>query len=309
MEFTGHVRVHMKDGLELPDRVSGLQRRHGRRDHSRADVVFARKDVWPGGGAVYDRAQDLLTVLDQAHVDVAPEADGKGAMSANAKTIALDRLHKFSRLDQTATITHDAETLTGDTANLYWTEDEKHLRLIELRGHASVTQAAGAAANSPPDMRGDDIDLTFHPDGQTLHLASIVGRTMIGSLTLIDETGRRSVAGSKVDLAVAPDGSTVTSLTAQKPVRVELPKTADNPARVITAQTLVSQGNEKEGLKQARFDGGVDFVETVPGTKARRTPCGRGNRRSRPRPQRQARRNRPRDVHAKCELHGRRRAR
>ena len=60
-------------------------------------------------------------------------------MSANAKTIALDRLHKVSRLDQAATITHDAETLTGDTANLYWTEDEKHLRLIELRGHASVT--------------------------------------------------------------------------------------------------------------------------------------------------------------------------
>ena len=220
-----------------------------------------------GVGAVYDRGQDLLTILDQSHVDVAPEPDGKGAMSANSKTLVLDRLHKFSRLDQTATITHEAETLTGDTANLYWTEDEKHLRLIELRGHASVTQAAGAAANSPPDMRGDDIDLTFHPDGQTLHLASIVGRTMIASLTLIDETGRRAVSGSKVSLAVAPDGSTVTSLVAQKPVRVELPKTVDNPARVITAQTLVSQGTEKEGLKQARFDGGAEFTETVPGVK------------------------------------------
>lgn len=267
MEFTGHVRVHMKDGLELLTEsavyndVTGGVTIPGPMSFSRGKMSGR------GVGAVYDRGQDLLTVLDQAHVDVAPEPEGKGAMSANAKTIALDRLHKVSRLDQAATITHDAETLTGDTANLYWTEDEKHLRLIELRGHASVTQAAGAAANSPPDMRGDDIDLTFHPDGQTLHLASIVGRTMIGSLTLIDETGRRSVAGSKVDLAVAPDGSTVTSLTAQKPVRVELPKTADNPARVITAQTLVSQGNEKEGLKQARFDGGVDFVETVPGTK------------------------------------------
>ncbi|HKW03285.1 MAG TPA: LptA/OstA family protein [Vicinamibacterales bacterium] len=267
MEFTGHVRVHMKDGLELlsdsavyDDATGGVE--------IPGPMSFSRgKMSGRGVGAVYDRGQDLLTVQDQSHIDVAPGEDGKGAMSANAKTVAVDRLHKQTRLDVAATLTHDAETLAGDTANLYWTDDEKHLRLIELRGHASVTQAAGAAANSPPDMRGDDIDLTFHPDGQTLHLASIAGRTMIGSLTLIDETGRRSVSGSKVDLAVAPDGGTVTSLTAQKPVRVELPKTADNPARTITAQSLVSQGNEKEGLKQARFDGGVDFVETVPGTK------------------------------------------
>ena len=267
MEFTGHVRVHMKDGLELltdaavyDDNTGGV-RIPGPMSFSRARMSGR------GVGAVYDRAQDLLTVLDQAHIDVAPGEDGKGAMSANAKTVAVDRIHKQTRLDQSATLTHDAETLAGDIANLYWMDDEKHLRLIELRGHASVTQAAGAAANSPPDMRGDDIDLTFHPDGQTLHLASILGRTMIASLTLIDETGRRSVSGSKVDLAVAPDGSTVTSLTAQKPVRVELPKTADNPARVITAQTLVSQGTEKEGLQQARFDGGAEFTETVPGEK------------------------------------------
>jgi lipopolysaccharide export system protein LptA len=266
MEFTGHVRVHMKDGLELLSDSAVYDDTTGGVDIP-GPMSFSRgKMSGRGVGAVYDRGQDLLTVLDQSHIDVAPGEDGKGVMSANAKTVAVDRLHKQTRLDVAATLTHDAETLAGDTANLYWTEDEKHLRLIELRGHASVTQAAGAAANSPPDMRGDDIDLTFHPDGQTLHLASIAGRTMIGSLTLIDETGRRSVSGSKVDLAVAPDGSTVTSLTAQKPVRVELPKTADNPARTITAQSLVSQGNEKEGLKQARFDGGVDFVETVPGT-------------------------------------------
>jgi lipopolysaccharide export system protein LptA len=276
MEFTGHVRVHMKDGLELltdkavyDDTTGGVQ--------VPGPMSFSRGRMSGRGiGAVYDRAQDLLTVLDQAHVDVAPEPDGKGAMSANAKTVTLDRLHKFARLDQTATITHDAETLAGDTANLYWTDDEKQLRLIELRGHASVTQAAGAAPNSPPDMRGDDIDLTFHPDGQTVHLAAIVGRTMIASLTLIDETGRRAVSGSKVDVAVAPDGTTLTSLTAQKPVRVELPRTADNPARIITAQTLVSQGTEKDGLTQARFDGGVDFTETVPGEKGAKDSIRKG---------------------------------
>ncbi len=267
MEFTGHVRVKTKDGLELQtgsatynDTTGGVK--------IPGPVTFVRgRMTGQGVGADYDRAQDVLTVFDQARVTVTPEADGKGAMSAVSKSMVLDRLHKLSRLDQGAIITHDEETLAGDTAILYWTDDEQQLRLIELRGHASVTQAANAAPGGPPDMHGESIDLTFHPDGHSVHLASLTGGAGPASIDLVDATGRRSITGSKVDVAMAPDGTTVTNLQAQRPVKVTLPRTADAPARVITSQTLVAQGNDKEGLKQARFDGGAEFVETVPGEK------------------------------------------
>jgi lipopolysaccharide export system protein LptA len=266
MELTGHVKVHTKDGLELLTDAATYNDTTGGVSAPGA-VTFKRGRMSGRGvGAVYDRAQDLLTIVDQAHVDVAPGDDGKGAMSANSKTLMLDRVHKYSRLDGAATITHEAETLVGDTAALYWTDDEKSLKLLELRGHSAVTQAPNAAAGSPPDMHADDIDLTFYPDGHTVHLAALTGRTAPASLELIDQSGRRSVSGSTVTTAVAPDGSTVTNLEATKPVKVVLPKTADNPARTITAQALQAQGTEKEGLKQARFTGGTEFTEIVPGT-------------------------------------------
>ncbi len=267
MEFTGHVHVKTKDGLELHsdsavyDDTTGGIRVPG-------PVTFSRaRMTGQGVGAIYDRTVDVLTVLDQAHVNVTPDPDGKGAMTAVSKTMTMDRVHKVAKLEQGAVITHDTEKLTGDTATLDWTEDEKQLRLIELRGHASVVQAANAGAGSPPDMHADDIDLTFHPDGHTVHLAALTGRTALASLVLIDAAGRRSISGSQINAAVAPDGSTLTNLESKNRVKVELPKTVDNPARVITAQTLVAQGTEKEGLKQARFDGGVEFLEMVPGAR------------------------------------------
>ncbi|MFI5177022.1 MAG: hypothetical protein ACHQO8_00570 [Vicinamibacterales bacterium] len=280
MQFTGHVKVRTKDGLELLtesavyDDTTGGVRIPG-------PLTFTRGRMsGRGTGAVYDRDKDLLTVLDQAHVDVAPEPDGKGAMSGSSKAMTLDRLNKFSRLDQGATITHETETLVGDTAVLYWTEDEKHLRLIELRGHANVTQGPGAGPSSPPEMHGDDIDLTFYPDGLTLHLGALVGRTAPASLVLIDANGRRSVSAGRVNLTVAPDGQTLTDLQARSNARVDLPKTADTPARVITAPTLSARGTDKEGLKEARFDGGAEFTETVPGAPGQKDAVRTGRSRS-----------------------------
>ncbi len=267
MEFTGHVRVKTKDGLELHTESATYDDDTGGVRIPGALTFTRERMTGRGVGATYDRLQDVLTVLDQAHVDVAPEPDGKGAMSASSKSMTLDRLHKFSRLEQGATMTHDAETLNGDTATLYYTEDEKHLRLIELRGHASVTQAANAGAGSPPDMHADDIDMGFHPDGHTLHVAALTGRSAPAKVELIDQTGRRAVSGDAVNLMVAPDGSTLTSLDSKGHARVELPKTPDNPKRTITAPTLAAQGNDKEGLKQATFEGGAEFTEIVPGEK------------------------------------------
>ena len=280
MEFTGHVKVRTKDGLELLtesavyDDMTGGVRIPG-------PLTFTRGRLsGQGTGGIYDRDKDVLTILDQAHVQVAPGPDGKGAMSGTSRSMMLDRMNEVSRLDQGATITHDAETLVGDAATLYWTDDEKHLRLIELRGHANVTQGPGAGANSPPDMHGDDIDLTFYPDGQTLRAGALIGRTAPASLVLIDANGRRSVSGGRVDLTVAPDGQTLTDLQARPAARVDLPRTADAPARVITAPTLTARGTEKEGLKEARFDGGAEFTETVPGEKGQKDSIRTGKSRT-----------------------------
>ena len=66
------------------------------------------------------------------------------------------------------------------------------------------------------------------------------------------------------------DGRTLTNLTAQTGVEVLLPSSSESPDRTIHAASLVTSGDEKNGLSAAIFDGDVTFVEKTPAAPARR---------------------------------------
>ncbi len=73
---------------------------------------------------------------------------------------------------------------------------------------------------------------------------------------------------------MSPDGATVTNLTAQENVQVDLPVEGDSPARRIRSATLRATGAPGQGMQNAVFEGGVDFVETAPPPARRRRSTG-----------------------------------
>jgi lipopolysaccharide export system protein LptA len=226
-------------------------------------ITFARdRMTGDGQGATYDRVNGVLTILDRAHVTSAADESGSGALDAKASRISMARPQKSAHLDGMARIERDTEILSADAQTLLFTDDEKGLRQLEMRGHARVAPKAGAA-DAPPDMRADTIGLLVYPDGHTLQHATLRGQA---NVQLTSTTGAKTIAAPAVDLDLAKDGQTLTRLDGTGGVTVQLPPTADTPsARTITAPTLISTGDEKAGLKTSLFSGGVTFKEHAPG--------------------------------------------
>ncbi len=253
--FTGHVRMKTKDGLQVDtdratyDDGTGIITMPGA-------VTFVKGRLSGRGvGATYNRGAQTFEFLDQAHADVAPDAEGKGAARATSKMMTMLRGSKMLRLDQKASIVTATETLAADVEHLYFTDDEQSIRYLELRGHASVMPAS--ASSGTPEMRSDNMTLTFHPDGRTLQHATL---TTQASVVLIEGTSRKSIQASWIDLYTGADGRTVTRLDAKDRVVVVLPPDGSTPARTIRSAALTTTGDEK-GLKAALFEKDVSFEE------------------------------------------------
>lgn len=222
-------------------------------------MTFSRDRVsGDSQGATYDRINAILVLLAQGHFVAAADSTGHGALDARAGRMTLARTQKSAHLEGDARIVRDTEVLAADDESMLFTDDEKGLRQLDLRGHASVTPQPGASG-APPDMRADVINLSIYPDGQTLQKAGLRGKA---SVMLASDTGKKTIAAPTVDVALAKDGQTVTRLAGSGGVTVQLPPTQDTPtARTITAPTLLATGDEKAGLKSALFSGSVTFVE------------------------------------------------
>jgi lipopolysaccharide export system protein LptA len=156
--------------------------------------------------------------------------------------------------------------MTANRATLYLSADEERIRIIELRGRSVVAPVKGQTSDLP-EMRANDIDLTFHEGTQALQQARLVGGS---SMHQPSGEGRRSIEADSIDFSTAPDGRTLTRLDASPNDRngrvvVRLPAGPGAPARTITGATLRSTGDDQRGLTAAVFDGGAEFVETASG--------------------------------------------
>ena len=223
------------------------------------EVQFTRARMTGSGiGATYDKGRNVMWLLDRARLSVRPDATGAGAVEATAKAIGMARTEHYVRLTENAHIAGDARTLDANEIVLWLSDDETTLTRVELRGNSRITgSAAGAAAEG---MSARDIDLTYAPDGRTLQQARLIENA---SLRMTSTGGGRTISASTIDLTMGADGSTVTGLSANRNVVVELPAAAGSPARRITATTL--SGGGPNGLQNATFAGGVMFREMKPG--------------------------------------------
>jgi lipopolysaccharide export system protein LptA len=256
---TGNVRMTASDGLVVTateatyDQPSGLLKIPG-------PVQFTRERLKGSGvGATYDDTRQVLWLLKEAVVTVAPDAKGEGALDAHADSAGFARAEHYIRLTGGGRIDGDGRTAVGDDITIQLTPDEKRIQSMQLRGNSRITGSAGSTG--PRDMAGRDIDLTYGEDGKALQHATLTENASVELPAPAGSSGRK-IAARTIVIDLAPDGTTVTNLTANEHVQVDLPAEGNASARRITAASLAASGPPPGGVKTATFAGSVEFRET-----------------------------------------------
>jgi LPS export ABC transporter protein LptC len=258
--FNGNLRLATDDGLEVLadsatyEDASGMITVPG-------PVEFTRGRMKGRGvGATYDNNRDVLWLLDQAHIAVAADSTGQGAADATAGAAGLARAENYVKLARNARIVSEGRTISADDVTALLSEDGDTIDQVQLRGNSRITESGASARN----MSAQDIDLGYGPDGRTLQRALLMENAVV-DLPGAATGGSRRVAGRTIDMTMGPDGTTLTTLNATENVQLDLPAQGDKPAKQIRAQTLRASGPPETGLRNAAFDGGVEYRETRDG--------------------------------------------
>jgi lipopolysaccharide export system protein LptA len=255
----GNVVMQEKDGIGIKTEDATYRESVGTLEIP-GDMAFTDGRVSGAGlGAIYDRIGNVLTLKDKASVNIAPDESGFGRLDSSATTMLVNRATHFVSLDGNARIGRDKETLTAASAQMHLSEDNQGVQLMELRQNAAIVPVAGQGKSSP-EMRAEDINLEFLPDGRTIKRAQMVRKA---TLVISGDTGgRKQITGDLLDVLLGSDGQTVTNLAGNGgPVVVTLPASADTPQRTIRGRQLDASGDGTKGLSSAVFRQNVEFVE------------------------------------------------
>jgi lipopolysaccharide export system protein LptA len=257
----GHVTLMTDTGITVTageatyDESQGLLKMPGPVDFTKGRMTGT------GVGATYDRNRDVLWIMEKAHLVTTPDEKGGGASEATAASAGLDRAQHYFKLLNGAKIVSDGRTAEATEITLLMDEASEKIQQMQLREQSRIT-GTGAGAQL---MTARHIDMTYAPDGRTLQSSKLMENGIVDLPGAAGAPGRR-IAGTTIDIGMAPDGSTVTSLVAVDKVQVDLPAEGETPARQIRASSLRAAGAPGQGLKNAVFEGPVDFTETRPAT-------------------------------------------
>jgi LPS export ABC transporter protein LptC len=212
-----------------------------------------------GTGATYDFNREVLWLLKNARIKVAPDDKGQGALDATSGAAGMARADHYLKLTGAGHINGEGRVIDADEITIVLTEDNERVQMLQLRGNSRIT--GSGSAGGPQAMSARDIDLTYGDDGRTLQHAQLMEN---GAVQLPGEgkSPGRKVSGKTIDIALAPDGKTVTNLNATENVQVDLPAEGELPAKRIRSATLVAIGAPGTGLQNANFGGTVDYRET-----------------------------------------------
>jgi lipopolysaccharide export system protein LptA len=255
--FTGSLRLETSDGLTMTgpeasyDAADGVVRVTG-------DVAFEKARMrGQSVGATYDNVRDVLWLLEQARIDVTPDAQGQGAVAMRAGSAGFARAERYIRLQEGAEVSRDGQTLAGDTVTVFLQAAGDVIELVELRGNSSVRMPAPQSLEA---MTASDINLAYAEDGRTLRQAVLAEQARV-QFRGTSGPGRR-LAAQLIDMQLDADGSTLTGLAARDAVELSLPASGGTPARVITATTLNGVGTAGRGITGATFGESVVFTES-----------------------------------------------
>ena len=258
--LAGNVKMRTDNNLEVLASTATYNGQTGVLDVP-GPVTFSRGRMKGSGvGATYDRNRDVLWLLAEARLTVAPDASGGGAVDASAAKAGLARADSYVQLEGSARVTSDARTAEADNIKALLDEPGEKIQQLQLRERSRIT-GTGAGAQL---MTARNIDLTYAADGRTLQHSKLMEGAVVELPGPAGAPARR-IAGTTIESSMTPDGATVSGLNATENVQVDLPATPEAPARRIRAASLRSSGGA-QGLQNAIFEGSVDFVESRPAT-------------------------------------------
>jgi lipopolysaccharide export system protein LptA len=251
-QLSGHVTLKASDGFELTtDRAT-----HNQDDsivHAPGAVAFSKgRMTGSGGNASYDQNRDVLTITEQAKVNMSDEKK-QPTLEFTAGTAVLDRLQNTLTLDGQAHVLRNQQIINADHVNTRLSDDEQIVQYIELRNNARVSGGATIDA-----MSARDIDMDYTDDGQALERVALNGGA---GVAMKGSSGKgRQIVGEAIDVHLAPDGSVV-ALSGRDKVRLDLPASGESPAGSISADALDGTGEAGKGLTTTEFRGRVEYRE------------------------------------------------
>ena len=266
VKATTNVRMTTSDGLVVTtdaadfDQSTGVLKVPGQAQFARARMKGS------GTGATYDQEREVLWLLKDAHISIAPDPEGQGAAEGTADSAGFARKEHYVRMTGNAKIDGDGRHTEANDVTIQLSEDEKRVQTVQLRGNSRIT-GTGTGNSATQNMAARDIDLTYAPDGKALQQAKLMEGASVQLPGAAPGAPGRQVASRNMVIAMAPDGSTVTALDATEQVQVDLPAAPDSPARRITSSTLTATGPPEAGLQNATFTGNAEFRETHPATR------------------------------------------
>jgi len=212
-----------------------------------------------GVGLVFDRDRDVLSILDQAVVHIAPEEKGGSATDITSGAATFARRERYRRFEKAVRIQRGAQVMESDTAVATLKEDGEHIGMFELRGGARIT-TSNAAVGELQALTGREMDLKYGEDGLSLEQALVTGDAAI---RIAGEPGKagRQIRARSIGIAVAPDGVTPIALIGREAVQLVFPPEPGVAGRTITSTNLDAKGEPGRGLTRALFSINVRYRE------------------------------------------------
>ncbi len=267
IDFRGGVTLKSDDGLEAQAPEATYTQSEGVMRASGGAAFSEGRVSGRSSRLTYDKNRDVLWMLDEAALDMAPDSAGDSPVHIESANAGLARRDHYARFDGGFTLRHGARELHSEVATAYLSEDQSKVQVLEMRGQASVA-GLGAETGALRSMRADAINVEFAEDGRTLRGATLAEHASIDVGSASGDP--RRIAARWIELRLADDGVTVTTLSARDDVRLDLPAEGTQGAKTLLAATLAASGEGGAGLSAATLTGGVEYRETPPGAKATR---------------------------------------
>jgi lipopolysaccharide export system protein LptA len=270
VKMRGNVELTASDGMLAKTEEASYSQKEGI-IRAPGPATFSRARLSGSSvGLTYDETRDVLWLLDQAVVKMAPETPGAPGVDITAGAAGFARADHYVRYDRGFKLVTGPRVLTSDLATTYLDGEGEKVQTLEMRGHGKVA-GAGEGAGALRLMEAEAINLEFAADGRTMKGATLAtdapGRASVDLGT--PDAGNRRVSGHWIDIRFAEDGSTVSSLTVRDQVQLEVPGTATEPARTISSATLLAGGEQGKSLNAAKFSENVEYRENRPNAAAR----------------------------------------
>ena len=259
MAVDGAVKLVGSDGMTVLTEHSTYAETDGVvRAPGPVDVTRGRMHA-TGVGMTWDKTLDVLTILDQAVVHVAPDQGSDDPSDVTSGTAVFARPEKYLRFDRAVRMLRSGQIIEADTAVMHLSADDKRIQTVELHEHARITSAK-VSPGGLQAMSGGQMNLTYAEDGESLQHALVAGDASIQIAGGAGKPGRQIVA-TTIDIALAPDGSTPVALLGRENVLLTFPPEPGTAGRTIRAATLDAKGEAGKGLTRAVFAGGVQYRE------------------------------------------------